>query len=123
MKSTYDKIVAEVLATCPQTRDEMEPWRRISILIQCGFNYAMSAEMERGETVKQAQVAEGVAHGLASIIFNLHANASDFLDKESADKTVTYVANNIALAAAKAMSGNGPEVPTVGKPVYAKPPN
>ncbi len=123
MKSTYDKVAAEAFAGDSTPRDEMEPWKRISILIQSGMNYAMTAEMERGAEVKQAQVAEGVAHGIVSMIYNIHENAIDYLDRESADKTVQYILAKVIMAVTQCLNNAAPKTIVTGTPVHAKPPN
>lgn len=123
MKSTYDKVADEAFAGDPTPRDEMEPWKRISILIQSGMNHAMAAELERGVTIKQSQVAEGVAHAVASIIYNIHANAIDYLDREVADRTVKYILGQVAEATTKCLLDAAPETLVTGTTVAIKPPN
>jgi len=123
MKSTYDKVAAEAFAGDPTPRDEMEPWKRISILIQSGMNYAMAAEIERGVTIKHSQVAEGVAHALSSIIYNIHANAIDYIDKEAADRTVQYIRAQVIMAVTQCLNNAAPETLVTGTTVTIKPPN
>lgn len=123
MKSTYDKVAAEAFAGDPTPRDEMEPWQRISILIQSGMNYAMAAEIERGVTIKQSQVAEGVAHALSSIIYLIHANAIDYIDKEAADRTVQYIHAHVIMAVTQCLNNAAPETLVTGTTVTIKPPN
>jgi hypothetical protein len=121
-KTTFDQCVNEAFGEAPTSRDLMEPWQRISILIQSGMNYAMFAEMERGKMVGQDQVAEGVTHALCSILYTVHANAIENTGRPTADATVKHIVAGLAKAATDCFLGTAP-AGNITNTTYVKPPN
>lgn len=123
-KTTYDQVAAEAFTGDPTPRDEMEPWKRLSILIQSGINYAMVSEIERGVAIKRSQMAEGVAHGIAAIIYNTHSNGIEGIegiDREAADSTVKYILAEVTTAVTQCLNNAAPETVVVGTRVSIDP--
>jgi hypothetical protein len=85
---SYSYIELEKLALAELT--DSSQGRRIHARLQAALNYAMSAELAKGHSLNKAQVTDGIANGINSMLAMIAANMSPEIALTCMAKTNAY---------------------------------